>query len=355
MNKNPTILYFGFYDSAYARNAVLVKGLRANGVKVAECNVKSRSFLNWARLALKCLGKAGKYDAMIVGFPGQEAMFLARLLTRKPIIFNALTSHYQGYILDRKHFSKRSFRAYYFRFLDKWSCRLADLVLLDTESNIDFFVKEFNLSRNKFLRVFLGTDDQVFYPKKIAEKDPNKFLVHFHGHFIPLQGAEYIIKAANILREDSNVMFQIIGRGQEYPRVRGIADELGLKNILWIEKVSYENLADYVNKADICLGGFGDTEKAKLVSMNKLFEYMACGKPIITGDSPGMREFLEEGKTAIFCRRADPDDLAGKILVLKNNEPLRAELSLNARKAFETNYTPRIIVGELSKFLEKYA
>ena len=76
-------------------------------------------------------------------------MFLAKLLTQTPIIFDAFTSHYGGYILDRQYYSKTSWRAKYYRFIDTWSCKLANLVLLDTQAHIDFFVKEFKLDRKK--------------------------------------------------------------------------------------------------------------------------------------------------------------------------------------------------------------
>src|SRR3989344_1459069 len=151
-----TVLYFGNYNSSYSRNRVLIKGLRQNGVKLIECNVRKSGFRALIPLFFKYLRLNPSYDLMIVGFPGQEVMFLAKAITRKPIIFDAFTSHYGGYILDRKKWETNSCRAGYFRFLDKWSCRLADVVLLDTEAHINFFLKEFGLSKNKFRRIWIG-------------------------------------------------------------------------------------------------------------------------------------------------------------------------------------------------------
>lgn len=336
----------------------MIRGFKENGVAVIECNSRTPGMGKYLGLIKKFLEirRKNNLDAIFVAFPGQETMFLARFLTlslwpglaRIPIIFDTFTSHYGGYILDRAKYSKNSLRAKYYRFLDKYSCKLADACLLDTEAHINFFVNEFELPRNKFLRVFVGTDDDIFFPDK-KEKNNKKFLAHFHGHFIPLQGAEYIIRAANILKNE-DLEFQIIGRGQEYLKIRDLAEKLELKNINWINNIPYEELPGYINRADICLGGFGGTEKAKHVSMNKLFEYMACGKPIITGDSAGVKEFLTDNETAIFCERANAEDLAQKTLILKNDPILRERLGQNARTEFENKYTPQIIV---SKLLEK--
>lgn len=353
------ILYFGFYKPAYGKNRVLIKGFQENGVSIVQCRVSGGGFFQLLKLFFEYFRIKPKYDIMVVGFPGQEVMSLARLLTfrlfsrqtRKPIILDILTSHYGGYILDRQYFNKNSWRAKYYRWADILACKLADLVLLDTNAHIEFFVKEFGLPREKFLRVFVGTDDEIMKPMEIL-KDTDKFLVHFHGHFIPLQGTEYIIEAANILRNEP-ILFQTIGKGQDYAKSRARADELKLDNIRWIDEVSYEELARRINMADICLGGFGTTEKTKHVSMNKLFEYMACGKPIITGDGPPAREIFTDYEDGLLCKRGNPQDLADKIMILLKDTGLRQKLGRNARKEFETRFTPKILVKDLLLNLEK--
>ncbi len=346
------ILYFGFYKPDYGKNRVLIKGFKENGIEVVQCRVSGGRFIQLTKLFFKYITMRNKnFDVMVVGFPGQEVMPLARFLTRKPIIFDILTSHYGGYILDRQYFNKNSWRAKYYRWVDRFSCRLADLVLLDTNAHIDFFVKEFNLFREKFLRVFVGTDDDIMKPFEV-KKDTDKFLVHFHGHFIPLQGADQIIEAARIL-QNKPILFQLIGKGQDYAKSRMRAEELGLTNIRWIDQVSYEELARRINMADICLGGFGLTEKAKQVSMNKLFEYMACGKPIITGDGLPARELFTEGENGLLSERGNPQDLADKIMILFHDPALREKLGSNIKKEFETRFTPKILVSGLLQYLEK--
>ena len=95
------VLYFGIYNPNYSRNRVLIKGLRENGVDVQECNALYRSWASYFKLFWKYFSIKKSFDAMIVGFPGQEVMLMAHLMTKKPIVFDAFTSHYGGYILDR--------------------------------------------------------------------------------------------------------------------------------------------------------------------------------------------------------------------------------------------------------------
>lgn len=344
------ILYFGIYDPNYSRNRVLIKGLKVNGVEIIECRVSAKDKLKYLKLFWRFL-KSLKFDLVIVGFPGQEVMFLARFLTKKPIIFDAFTSHYGGYILDRQYFSKKSWQTKYYRFLDAWSCKLADLVLLDTQAHIDFFIKEFKLDRKKFLRVFVGTDGDVFYPRE-ASKDADNFLVHFHGNYIPLQGVEYIIRAAKLL-EKEKIVFNLIGNGQTLKNDLKLAKSLSVGNISFINPVPYGELPLFMAKADVCLGIFGDSPKTDLVIPNKIYEAMAMGKAIITADTPAARELLSDGENVLFCRKADAKNLSEKIVKLRDDQELKNKIAENGYRLFKDKLTEKVIGSELVDILKK--
>src|SRR3989338_4533991 len=284
------VLYFGIYNPSYARNWVIINGLRKNGIEVIELFEKpSKSSL--FRLAIRYLLLKEKFDLVIVGFPGQEIMFLAKMIIRKPIIFDAFTSHYGGYILDRKRSSPTSLMARYYRFLDTWSCKFADVILLDTQAHIDFFIREFGLPASKFRRIWIGANDDNFKPvnrqdlfKQVLPVN-DKFKVIFFGTYVPLQGVEYIIRAAKVLESQKDVIFQFIGKGQDRNKCIELSKNLGLKNIEFIYMMKPEDLRIEIAKSDIVLGLFGDTPKTPIVIPNKVYEALAMKKPVITADT----------------------------------------------------------------------
>lgn len=341
------ILYFGSYNPFYARNLVLLKGLTRNGVQVLEISERGR--LKYLKLFLKSLIHRGQ-ECTIIGFPGQEVMFWLGRFLKRPLVFDVFTSHYGGYILDRGYFDKKSLRARYYRFLDKRACQEADIVLLDTETHIDFFVKEFGLPRFKFHRLFVGTDPHIFYPVKYETAAVGKFVVHFHGNYIPLQGTEYIIKAASLLVNEP-IIFNLIGRGQTYEKTRKLADNLKLKNVNFLEPVSYDSLPNFINRADVCLGIFGDTPKTDLVIPNKVYEAIACQKAVITADTPAIRELFIDGENALLVNKADPRNLAEKILFLKNNIEERQKIATASYLLFKDKLTPQKLGAELVKII----
>lgn len=350
MTSNQAVLYFGVYDPNYARNWVLINGLRKNGVEVLELKRKPGRFA-LAKLFFDYLKFKQNYSAMIVGFPGQEVMFLARLLVwNKPVIFDAFTSHYGGYILDREKWSKNSLRAKYFKFLDKWSCRLANVVLLDTNAHIDFFVKEFKLPKEKFRRIWIGANDENFKPIEIEKPADNKFRVIFFGTYVPLQGAEYIVRAAKLLESQKDIFFYFIGKGQDKPKSIRLAEGLELKNIIFMDMMKPEDLRLEIAKSDIVLGLFGNTPKTPLVIPNKVYEALAMKKPVVTADTPAIRELFDDDDMFLIPA-ANPEEIAKAVIELKNNSSLRVKFSENGYKKFISRASSEILGSQLREIL----
>lgn len=345
------VLYFGLYDPLYARNWVLINGLKKNGVEVVELRQKPA---RWCLLKLffEYLRMRPNYDVMIVGFPGQEVMFLARILTRKPIIFDAFTSHYGGYILDRRKNSPKSLRAKYYRFLDTWSCKFADIVLLDTHAHIDFFVQEYKLPPEKFRRIWIGANDDQFQPITVNRAPDDVFRVIFFGTYVPLQGVEYIVKAAKILEHEQGILFTFIGNGQDKQKTHDLAERLKLKNILFKDMLDAGKLRQEIAHSDISLGIFGDTPKTPLVIPNKVYEALAMRKPVITADTPASRE-LFDGTEVMLVPSANEKAIAEAILRLKNNPAEREEIARRGYKKFVASASSNVLGGILKTIIHE--
>lgn len=350
------ILYFGTYDPNYARNWVLINGLKKNGVEVIELRREPRRFsLFW--LFSDYLKFKKDFDAIMVGFPGQEVMFLARLLTilrlgsglAKPIIFDAFTSHYGGYILDRQKFSKNSFHAKYYRFLDKWSCKLADMVLLDTNAHINFFVKEFNLPKDKFRRIWVGSNDDIFQPVSNPHNSVG-FKVFFFGTYIPLQGIGYILKAAKILEYENEILFTLVGDGQERKKAEELAIKLELKNVVFKGMMKSEELKEEIASHDVSLGIFGNSPKTSLVIPNKVFIGLAMKKPVITADTEAVRELLND-EDMLLIPSSNESALAEAILKIKNNPALGEKIAQNGYNKFIKFASHQVLGLELKNLI----
>jgi len=366
------VCYFGTYLRDYSRNRIIIEGLKMNDVEIKEChaelwsNTKERlkEFTGLTRklillkrlfscyvLLIKRYHQVGDYDVMFVGYTGHFDTFLARFLAglrRRPLFFDVFVSLYDTFVDDRQLVSSRSFLGSALRWIDRKSCRLADRVLLDTNEQIEYFRKNLALTDVKFHRIWVGAEDSLFYPG--PERGDDSFTVLFYGSLIPLQGVEVILEAAKILETDSDIRFEIVGSGQLSKKVASLAESLNLTNVSFTEWVDYERLPEKIRESKICLGIFGNTAKAKRVIPNKVYQALATGKPVITGDSPAAREALIHGENAILCEVGEPGRLAEAILLLKKDPLLRRKIAEAGHSLFKRRFTTEKI-GRMVKGL----
>lgn len=348
-----TIYYFGDFDPAYARNRVLIHGLEENGVDVVICNDRAKSWRSRFRLIQKVRHSRRPQDRIIVGYSDSRwAVPLLRLFGCGPVIWDAFYSMYDTYVFDRKIVQPNSPKAMLYWFLDWMSCQLSNKILLDTQEHIRYFARVFHVSAHKCIRVFVGTDDVRFKPEiKPRNVDPHTFVVGFHGKFIPVQGVQYIVQAAKLLESDKRIKFKLVGTGQTHDEAVRLAKELHITNIEFVDHIPFmqmlKDISSYINTFDIGLGLFGDTQKTQRAIPNKVYEYMAMKKAVITGDTPAARELLINRKHALLVKVANAADLAQKINILANDETLRNALADAAYTLFKERLTPKSVAADL--------
>jgi glycosyltransferase involved in cell wall biosynthesis len=232
------------------------------------------------------------------------------------------------------------------RYVEKQSCEMADKVVLDTEQHINYFLKEYaGLHRERFIRCWLGADDAMALENKAEDRgtargNDRPFVVHFHGEFQALHGVNYIVEAAALLPE---ITFRMIGAGMELKGCKDRAAELGVRNIAFYGMVEFSAIPRLIGEADICLGIFGETEKTRLVIPFKVFESLVMGRPVITADTPAIRELFQHRETVYLCKPADPVSLADAIRTLRQDDALRKRIAVNGNALFKATCSPERI------------
>ncbi|MBW2232895.1 MAG: glycosyltransferase, partial [Deltaproteobacteria bacterium] len=185
------------------------------------------------------------------------------------------------------------------RLLYAWewlAARACNLVLLDTRAHGDYFAELFGLAPGRVADVPVGAEGDRFpvtQPPPLAANDELRLL--FYGQFIPLHGIDTIVRAivrAARLAQEEAIQWTLIGSGQEEAKIRALLDAQPLARLTWIPWVEYEELSGWIQRADVCLGIFGATAKAGRVIPNKVYQILSAGAPLITRDSPAIRELL---------------------------------------------------------------
>ncbi len=350
------ICYFGIYDPAYSRNKNNIIGLKENGVEVIEITDRAPGFGKYYRLIKRAFAIRKDFDYVIVGFPGQIALFLARLIFKwgTPVILDLFVSYYDSIILERRQYSKNSFHALWFYLLDRLSCKFAHIVLMDTMAHADYISSLLNVDCKKILVVYVGMDEKLFRsiaPAGDASKE-NGFLVSFHGNIQILNGMDLVVKAFKQL-ENEGIRLQIIGGGPEYGNTQKLAEDIGAKNISFLGKMAPEKLSEYVSIAGLGLGFFSKSKKIDRVIANKIYEMIAMKVPIVTGRSLAMEEHFKHGEHIYYCERGDVGAIADAIRKLERDPGLRRRLTDNAYRYAKEHLTTKRTIADLLEALKR--
>lgn len=347
-----TVGLFGHYDASYARNRIIAKALARTGAEVVHIAEHGRFASRTPRLVRRL--RRQRPDIVLVCFPGHSDMVAARVAClgrRAPVLLDLFTSLWETAVVDREHVTPRSLRALRYRSKDRLACALADAILLDTDAHIEWTARELSIDRARFRRLWVGADDDVMRPLE-PTAPAETFTVFFCGTFIPLHGVEHILHAAQLLeRRRQDMRIVLCGSGQTHRDALALAWRLGLERVEFLGRQPPEEVARLIAASDLCLGIFGTSDKALNVVPNKVYDALACRRPVLTADTPGARECLEHGRHAWLCPPGRPDALADAIEALAEDSAARERIAAGGYELFLRRFSIDAIGRELAPIM----
>ncbi|MBI2458941.1 MAG: glycosyltransferase family 4 protein [Parcubacteria group bacterium] len=224
--------------------------------------------------------------------------------------------------------------------------RAAEII---TCASLDY-VKHSNLKKyylikpNKFRQILFGVDLERFvtYHDDINKQRANKVILFVGGldkaHYF--KGLEILLKALAVIIKDqelSSTVLKVIGRGNLLPYYKDCAFNFGVeKNVEFYDKVDSGQLTDFYNGSDcLVLPSVNKAEAFGLV----LLEAMACAKPVVASNLPGVRSIFKNGREGLLVKPGDVDDLANKIKIILKDKKLAESMGRAGRALVESKYT----------------
>jgi glycosyltransferase involved in cell wall biosynthesis len=350
------VCYFGTYRVSYSRSQILLAGLRAHGVEVFEAHAtlwrgiadrvaqasggwKSPAFLlrviRTYRRLLRAHARTPEYDVMLIGYPGQFDSFIGRWLSRRrgrPVALDVLMSLHlvaeeRGLTDAHPRTGRLLFR------LEKYGLGFPDILITENREYAEYIRAKYQLDPDRFRYLRHGADDRVFYPRGKPRRE-TPFRVSYHGTYVPSHGLETIIAAAVRLQNEADIEFHFYGTGPELDRISAAAREQRLERVHFRGFVSRSDLLEALAQSHICLGVFGTTRQARFTIQNKLWEGLAMGRCVISGEAPGVARTLKHREHVMLVERENPAALADAILELKQDPELRERLAAQGHQRF---------------------
>lgn len=349
-----TMLWWGRFDPDYSRNRILRLLLPGLGWRIVDFHPAISGMADleaWLR-------RLPKPDLVWVPCFRQRDLAAARRWSRArgiPLVFDPLISAYDKQVCERAKFSPASREA---RRLHEWEQKLlqsADIILADTPLHADYFAREFGLDPARLKVVYVGAEEPLFHPAPMPEHSDGRVIeVLFYGSFIDLQGPEVIVEAAERY-QGPPVRWVLLGEGP----LRNLCKEKarGLANVAFEDWLPYTQLPERIHRADILLGVFGSSAKASRVIPNKVFQSLACGRPVITRSSAAYPARLVDRPQSgmVWVEAGNAQQLANAVASLASRRVELAELGERASFAYRECFSNEVVMAQLGEALSACA
>lgn len=205
-----------------------------------------------------------------------------------------------------------------------------------------------------------GVDVSFYNPSEIQAgnfREKNGFsptaILFFYGGIIGhAQGLEVILKAANLLRENTKIQFILQGSGPELAMLLELKKTLNLNNVHFLEPVSKREMPAILKSIDVALVPLKNLPLFQGAIPSKVFEALAMEIPLILGvDGEARKHFIEKGNAGLFFQPENADDLAKQSLFMAENPEKRLEMGKNARMYVSEHFDRNKIAADFLKEL----
>jgi len=202
----------------------------------------------------------------------------------------------------------------------------------------------YNVDTKKVTVNHNGVDCEKFHPGVSGSAVRDQFrlqgkkVIGFVGSLYRWRGPDLLIEIASRFAHRQDVVFLLVGDGEEWKVFREQLLNLNLGNsVVLAGRVDHEILPQFLAAMDVALL----PESAFYMSPLKLFEYMASGLPSIAPRYEAIEEIISHGETGLLFRPADPEAAAQSITLLLNDPEKRKQMGLAAVQRVTKNLTWR--------------
>ncbi len=166
----------------------------------------------------------------------------------------------------------------------------------------------------------------------------NALVVLYAGAHGLANDLETVLLAAEQLKNSPEIVFAFVGDGKSKPELRLFSEKLALTNVRFIPSQPKSSMPQVLAAADICLAVLKDIPLFKTTYPNKVFDYMAAGKPTLLMIDGVIREVVENARGGIFVQPGDPKALVDAIKLLANQPERRKDMGIAAREYLKDNF-----------------
>lgn len=266
---------------------------------------------------------------------------LCRGLFSKSVVYD-IFDFYADHLRLTPDWIKNAIRA-----IDLRAIGRADAVILADDSRLE----QIRGSKPRRYTVVYNTPEEPAPEKQtpLVSTQSSRLRVVYVGL---LQVERGLFELFNVLRQHPEWSLDLAGFGGDQARLVELAQDMD--NVHWYGRIPYQSAIQLSSAADVLIATYDPaTPNHRYSSPNKVFEAMLLGKPIIVAQDTNMDRIIQQADCGLVVPYGDISALESALLCLQSDPELRQRLGQNARQAYDSTYSWKIMQDRLLRLYEQ--
>jgi glycosyltransferase involved in cell wall biosynthesis len=240
--------------------------------------------------------------------------------------------------------------------LEKFIYHNADKLVVNSPGFIEHIQKR---GGKKISLVENGVDAEMFNPLESGETFrqahglEGKFIALYAGAHGMSNDLEVLLRAAEHLMDEKEITLLLVGDGKEKNNLMNWVKERSLNNVRFVPSVAKNEMNEVLAAADACIAILKPIELYKTTYPNKVFDYMAAGKPVLLLIDGVIREVVEQADCGWFITPGDDLALANKIKEMRNHRADAKRKGQNGRDYAQNHFDRKALTRKLENLFRE--
>jgi glycosyltransferase involved in cell wall biosynthesis len=236
------------------------------------------------------------------------------------------------------------------RWLERFLYRRADSFIVNSPAYVGYLESR-GVQRRRIALIpngvspemFADDADDVVAARAVRSRFAlgNKFVAMYAGAMGPANDLEVLLDAAETLQEDERIHIVLVGDGKSRKRLEASMRARGLTNVTFAGPQTKTEMRAFLHAADVCVATLQNIAMFRMTYPNKVFDYLAAGRPVVLGIDGVIRDVVERAEGGLFVQPGDSRALAEAIRELANDPARGREMGRRGREYVQRHFNRR--------------
>jgi len=242
------------------------------------------------------------------------------------------------------------------QWLERCLYRRADRVVVNSPGFIEHVTQR---GAREAVLVPNGADASMFDPLsdgtafREAHGLQEKFIALYAGAHGMSNDLGVVLKAARLLEDDPRIALVLLGDGKEKPRLQAQAARMHLRNIHFLDSIPKTGMPGALAAADLCIGILKPIPLYGTVYPNKIFDYMAAGRPVALAMEGVIRQVIEQAGAGVHVPPGDAPALARAIREMAGAPETRRRMGQAGRAYVLAHFDRPVIAAQFEQVCQQ--